>query len=215
MHITKRYSWIVFCALGALLLGIGMLATSGESTKATTTAPDNEIVLSIGEIDRSALNEGDTLRKTHKYKEAIAAYQKVLDTQGMAQSVRAEAEYDIGLSYLWLGEYDKAHTIYTHMLNIYKNDPNAVGYAKYSIAWIEIQQGQYTSAIQLLQSVLAEGKCTDKELCSRTQFQIGKIYLSFIKNKEEGLRALRMVVLNYPGTKIYNHPWLSPLKESK
>jgi tetratricopeptide (TPR) repeat protein len=215
MHITKRYTWVGFCALGTLLLGIGMLAPSGESTKATTTAPDNEIVLTIGTADRSALNEGDTLRKARKYNEAIAAYQKALDTQGIAQSVRAEADYDIGLSHLWLGEYDKAQTIYTHMFNIYKNDPNAIAYAKYSIAWIEVQQGQFTSAIQILQSVLAEGKCTDKELCSRTQFQIGKIYLSFLKNKEEGLRALRMVVLNYPGTKIYNHPWLSPLKESK
>ncbi|MDP2983676.1 MAG: tetratricopeptide repeat protein [Candidatus Latescibacter sp.] len=213
MHITKRYTWVVFCALGTLILGIGILATSGESTKATTTAPDNEIVLTIGEIDRSALTEGDTLRKAHKYKEAIDAYQKVLETQGIAQSVRAEAEYDIGLLHIWLGEFDQAETIFTGMLTSYKDDPNAVGYAQYCLAWLEVQKGKYREAITRLEQSLSNESISDRELSARIQLQIGRTYLMFLRDNQKSGEAFRKVLTLYPDTESAKHPYVQAFKK--
>ncbi|MDP2982009.1 MAG: tetratricopeptide repeat protein [Candidatus Latescibacter sp.] len=214
MHITKRYTWIVFCALGTLILGIGILATSGESTKATTTSPDNEIVLTIGEIDRSALNEGDTLRKAHKYKEAIVAYQKVLDTQGIAQSVRAEAEYDIGLSHAWLGEFDKAGIIFAGMLTTYKDDPDAIGYTQFCLAWLEVQKGKYRDAITRLEGSLVKANITDQELAAQTQLMIGRTYLLFLNNPVNAQLAFKKVRDKYPDTRAAKHPYVKPLDEN-
>lgn len=212
MHITKKYTWIVFCALGALLLGIGILATSSESTKAVTTAPDNEIVLTIGEIDRSALIEGDALRKAHKYNEAIATYQKVLDIQGLALSIRSEVEYDIGLSHTWLGEFDKAETIFTGMLTSYKDEPNAVGYAQFCLAWLDVQKGKYREAITRLEGSLSKSNITDRELAARTQYFIGRTYLMFLNDSKNAKAAFLKVLLKYPETRITRNPLIAGLK---
>jgi tetratricopeptide (TPR) repeat protein len=209
----KRLFTLIFPILGLAFL-LGAFAFSRRDVKAeAVTEPGNEIVVTIGTVDRSAIAEADTLRKHFKFKEAIAEYQKVLETQGLSTSLRAEAEYNIGLSHTWLGEHDQAEAVFTRMFDTYKDDPNAVAYAQYCLAWIEVQREQYMTAVQRLQRVLSEGKCTDRELCARTQFQIGKIYLSFLKNKTAGMNALRLVVANYPDTKAYEHPWLNSLKK--
>jgi tetratricopeptide (TPR) repeat protein len=209
----KRYiRWLVAGVGLFLACGTGLLTLRGGGTVQAATEPNKEIVLNIVESDRSALAEGDTLRKKFKFREAIAAYEKLLNTQGLSLSIRAEAEYDIGLSHTWLGEYDAAVTVFNRMLETYKDDPNAIGYAQYCIAWIEVQREKYREAIARLEGALGKGDITDRELAARAQFDIGKIYMSFLHNKQEGIRALQLVVNNYSDTKMYNHPWLEKLK---
>jgi len=172
-----------------------------------------EIVVTLSEPDRSQIVEGDALRKAHEHNEAIASYQNVLDMDGVDAEVRAEAQYNIGLSYTWLGDYDKAEAVFKKMLDTYKDNTNAVGYAEYCLAWLEVQKGKYHEAIERLQRSLDTETITDRELGSRSQFMIGRTYFKFLKDKENANQAFAKVLAKYPGTKIANHPYLDYFKE--
>jgi len=178
-------------------------------TAETVAEPGNEIVATIGEVDRSAIALGDTLRKQRKFNEAIAEYRTVLETQGIPVSLKAEAEYNIGLSHTWLGEYDQAAAVFNRMLDVYKDDPNAVGYAQFCIAWIEIQKGKYIEAIARLERSIAAGNITDRELAARTQYLVGKTYFMFLNDPVRARTAFNAVQSNYPETHIAKHPYIT------
>jgi tetratricopeptide (TPR) repeat protein len=194
-----------------LVCGAGFLALRGGGTVQAATEPTKEIVLNIGETDRSALAEGDTLRKKSQFREAIAAYEKLLATQGLALSIRAEAEYDIGLSHTWLGEYDAAATVFNRMLETYKDDPNAIGYAQYCLAWIEVQKGKYKEAIARLEWSLGKGNITDRELAASTQFMIGNTYFAYLNDPITAKFSFEKVHSIFPDTKIAQHPYVTAL----
>ena len=85
----KRLYTLIFSLMGmASLFGVFQLSRRNV-TADTITEPGNEITVTIGTIDRSAIAQADTLRKQFKFKEAITAYQKVLDTQGIPVSLKA------------------------------------------------------------------------------------------------------------------------------
>ncbi len=205
-----KYVLFAVVALGCAA-GITAAVHQSEGNTPAATAV-REIVVPLGSSDRSALAEGDTLRKAHKYREAIESYRKVLDSGTVDASVLAEAEYNIGLSHTWLGEYDTAGAVFNRMLVTYKDNPNAVGYAEYCLAWIEAQKGKYREAVARLEHLIHTTKCPDRELCARAQFDIGKIYSSFLRNKEAGKIAFQTVVQEYKNTKAYDHPWLESYK---
>ena len=211
MKRMKPFVWIL-PAIG-VMCAIGVFTLSGKRNVVAETVaePGNEIVVTIGAADRSALALGDTLRKQYKFKEAIAVYQKVLDTQGIPVVVKAEAEYDIGLSYTWLGEYDPANAVFNRMLDVYKDDPNAVGYAQFCIAWVEIQKGKYQDAIARLESSVAKGNITDRELAARTQYLIGRTYLMFLDDPVNAKTAFLKVLSKYPETETARHPYIAGL----
>jgi tetratricopeptide (TPR) repeat protein len=205
----KRFVMMIFTILGLAFL-LGVFATSRRDVKAeAVTEPGNEIVVTIGEVDRSAIAEADTLRKQFKFKEAIAEYQKVLETQGLPLSLRAEAEYNIGLSHTWLGEYDQAEAVFNHMLDTYKDDPNAVGYAQYCIAWVEIQKGQYQGAIARLEQSITAGNITDRELAARTLYLEGRTYLMFLDNHTNASAIFQKIRSIYPDTRIGKYRYIS------
>ena len=212
MSFPQRFKWMVPVLGAVAVLTVGILLDRSEGKNGDAQAQEKEIVITIGDIDRSLIAEGDSLRKAYKFREAVASYQNFLETQGAPVSLRAEAEYNIGLSFTWLGEYDSAEAVFNRMLDEYRYDPNAVGYAEYCLAWIEVQKGKYDQAIRRWEHLLNETKCPDRELCARAQFDIGKIYMNCLRNKDAGIRALKVVVRNYPETRMYNHPWLDPLK---
>ncbi len=200
-------------AVAALGCAAGITATVHRSEGNTPAASTvREIVVPLGNSDRSALAEGDTLRKAHKFREAIEAYEKAIDSGISDEAILAEAEYNIGLSHTWLGEYDTAEAVFNRMLVTYKDNPNAVGYAEYCLAWIEVQKGKYKEAVARLEHLIHTTKCPDRELCARAQFDIGKIYTSFLRNKDAGKTAFRTVVQEYANTKAYDHPWLESYK---
>jgi tetratricopeptide (TPR) repeat protein len=195
-----------------LACGAGLLTLRGGGTVQAATEPAKEIVLNIGEPDRSALAEGDTLRKKFKFREAIAVYEKLLDTQGLATPIRAEAEYDIGLSHTWLGEYDAAEKIFNGMLVTYKDDPNAVGYAEYCLAWIEVQKRKCREAISRLETSLAKGNITDRELAANTRFLIGNIYQMYLNDPVTARVSFEKVRKDYPESRIAKNLWTVNVK---
>ena len=209
MKRMKSLMWIL-PALG-LACALGVLIPDGKKNVVAETVaePGNEIVVTIGEVDRSAIALGDTLRKQRKFNEAIAEYQKVLETQGIPVSLKAEAEYNIGLSHIWLGEYDQAEAVFNRMLDTYKDDPNAVGYAQYCIAWVEIQKGKYREAITRLERSLASRNITDRELAAKTQFLAGKTHLMYLNDPARARVAFLAVRSNYPETRIAQHPYIT------
>jgi tetratricopeptide (TPR) repeat protein len=200
--------FILIIPMLALICAAGILILDGKRNvvAGTVSEPANEIVVTIGEIDRSAIAEADTLRKHFQFREAIAEYQKMIEKQGVPVSLKAEAEYNIGLSHTWLGEYDKAEAVFNRILETYKDDPNAVGYAQYCIAWIKTQKGSYKEAISLLEGSLSTMNLTDKELAARIQYQIGKIYLMFLNNPESARAMFQKILTVYPDTRVASHP---------
>jgi len=212
MKRMKSLMWIL-PALG-LACALGVLIPDGKKNVVAETVaePGNEIVVTIGEVDRSAIALGDTLRKQRKFNEAIAEYQKVLETQGIPVSLKAEAEYNIGLSHTWLGEYDQAEAVFNRMLDTYKDDPNAVGYAQYCIAWVEIQKGKYREAITRLERSYAAGSITDRELAARTQYLIGRTYLMFLDDFANARAMFKKILTVYPDTHVATHPYITTQK---
>jgi len=208
----KSLMWIL-PALG-LVCAVGILIPDGKKNVVaeTVTKPGNEIIVTIGAVDRSAIAEADTLRKHFKFREAIAEYQKMLEKQGLPTALRAEAEYNIGLSHTWLGEYDQAMTVFNHMLDEYKSDSNSVGYAQYCLAWVEVQKGKYREAIARLERSLALGNITDQELAARIQFLVGRTYLLFLREPASARVAFKKVLATYPDTETAQHPYIAKLK---
>jgi tetratricopeptide (TPR) repeat protein len=208
----KRYIRWMAAGIGLFLAcGAGLLTLRGGGTVQAATDPTKEIVLNISETDRSALAEGDTLRKKFKFREAIAAYEKLLTAQGLALSIRAEAEYDIGLSHTWLGEYDAAEKIFNGMLVTYKDDPNAVGYAQYCLAWIEIQKGKCREAIARLEEAVGKSNITDRELAANVQFMIGNTYFAYLNDPITANISFEKIHSIFPDTKIAQHPFVTAL----
>jgi len=212
MSFPQRFKWMVPVLGAAAVLTVGILLDRSEGKNGDAQAQEKEIVITIGDIDRSLIAEGDSLRKAYKFREAVASYQKFLATQGAPVSLRAEAEYNIGLSYTWLGEYDSAEAVFTRMLDTYKDNPNAVGYAQYCIAWVEVQKGKYREAIARLEGSLARGNITERELAARTQFLIGRTYVLFLNDPSNARVEFVKVITNYPETEIAKHPYVTALK---
>jgi tetratricopeptide (TPR) repeat protein len=177
----------VLFAVVALGCAAGITAAVHQSEgNAPAASTVREIVVPLGSSDRSALAEGDTLRKAHKYREAIESFRKVLDSGTVDASILAEAEYNIGLSHTWLGEYDTAGAVFNRMLVTYKDNPNAVGYAGYCLAWIEVQKGKYKEAVARLERVRKASKITDPELNASICFQLGRINSKYLRNNAAG-----------------------------
>ena len=170
------------------------------------------IVVTLSEPDRSVLAVGDELRKAHRYDEAIASYNDLLKRDDIDRAVKAEAKYNIGLSYTWLGDYDRAEKVFQKMLGKYSDNMNAVGYAQYCLAYIEVQKGKYNEAIARLRRSLDSKTITDRELAARTQFMIGSTYLLFLHDNNRAKNAFALVLAQYPDAVIANHPYLDHLK---
>ncbi len=207
----KRLYTLIISLVGIICL-LGVFVFSRRNVAAEKVAePGNEIVVTIGAVDRSAIAEAETLRKHFKFREVIVEYQKMLEKQGLSTSLRAEAEYNIGLSHTWLGEYDRAEAVFNRMLDEYKSDPNAIGYAQYCLAWVEIQKGKYREAIARLEQSQTAGNITDRELAARTQFLVGRTYLLFLSEPASARIAFKKVLTTYSDTEIAQHPYITKL----
>ena len=94
------------------------------------------------------------------------------------------------------------------MLEKYPDDGKSKAYAEYCIAWVEIQKRDYYGAIARLESILENKTCDDTELYARSQFQIGRIYLSYLNDWDKSEEPFRKVVANYTNATILSHPFL-------
>ncbi len=80
------------------------------------------------------------------------------------------------------------------------------------MAWVDLQKGNYYSAIDRLQQTLDEQIYTDEEFCTKTLFQIGRIYQSFIHDAEKAEKVFIKIVKRYPNSEITNHPFFEKIK---
>lgn len=195
-----------------MIMGLFILTHRSESKVEVSSENPTEFVVTIEDSGRSMLAEGDSLRKAFKFNEAIPYYQNVVDMDGIYSNLKAEAQYYIGLCTIWKGEFDKAENIYQQMLQTYDDDGEAVANSQYCLAWLEVQNEEYYSAIDRLQNMLNVKTCYDEELYARTQFKIGNVYLSFLNNRAKANEAFRKVMSDYPDSYEARHPYLDPLR---
>ena len=198
---------ILGMALVIILIGLFVTKLMGQNKQ--------EIVLTIegfsSDDKLAAFALGEELRKQMKFEEAIKEYIKVISGSEVCGK-EAEAHYSIGICYIWLGKKDAAEAVFKEVLNTYPDDAKVIAYTKYCLSWVDVQRENFNAAIERLQQTLDEKLCSEEEFCSRAQFQIGRIYLSFIYDYERAEQAFRKVLENYPDSEITNHPFLEKLK---
>ena len=107
----------------------------------------------------------------------------------------------------------KLKLFFKKMLVTYKDNANAIAYAHYCLAWLEVQKAKYQEAIERLQASLNSNTITDRELASRTQFMIGRTYMLHLHDNEKADQAFIKVLSDYPGTKKADHTFLVHLKK--
>lgn len=174
-----------------------------------------EIVVTITGISTGDklihFNKGEELRKQMKFYEAIEVYKQVIAPDEPCGK-EAEAYYNIGICYTWMGKKDKAEAVFQEVLKTYPDDGEVIAYTKYGLSWIDVQRGNLYAAINRLQQTLDEKIYSDIEFCSRAQFEIGRIYLAFIHDYDRAEQAFRKVLEKYPNSKIAQHPFLEKVK---
>lgn len=174
-----------------------------------------EIVLTITGLPASDkldhFNTGEALRKQMNFQEAIKEYRIVI-TPGEYCDKEPEAHYNIGLCYTWLGELDSASTVFNDVIKTYPANGMAVGYAQYSLAWIEVQRTEFEKAIERLQNILDNKVCEDVEFNAMVLFEIGRIYGAYLNDWEKAHEIFNLVLEQYPGTKVTNHSFITGLK---
>jgi TolA-binding protein len=125
---------------------------------ATPFAQDKqEIVVTINGISSgdklTHFNNGESLRKQNKFFEAIEEYKQVISS-GELCGKEAESHYNIGLCNTWFFELDKAEIVFHEVIKNYPDDDLATGNSEFCLAWIDVQKGNYNSAIDRLQNTL-------------------------------------------------------------
>ena len=177
-----------------------------------------EITVTIEGISSTAMtehfNKAEELRNNGKYDDAIEEYKKVVNGGEMCEKT-AEAHYDIGLCYTWLGKKNDAEAVFKEVLKKYPGNKKVVAFTKYCLSWVDVQKGNYESAIDRLQRTLDENSYPDEEFCSRAQFQIGRIYQAYMHEYEKAESAFKIVLEKYPNSKITGHAFFEKLKAEK
>ena len=121
--------------------------------------------------------------------------------------MEAEAHYNIGLCYTWLGKKDEADKVFNAVLKLYPANSEVAVYTKFGLACVDIQRRNFVAAINLLQNTLNEYLTMDEEFCSVAQFQIGRIYLVYLKEPDKAKTIFQEVLEKYPNSKITEHPF--------
>lgn len=162
---------------------------------------------SLSDEKLAEFNRGEELRKQMDFVNAISAYKNVITGDNKCGK-ESEAHYNIGLCYTWLGKPDSAKICFNDVINTYEDDGLAYGFAEYGLAWLEFQRKEYQKAISRLRQVLDSKKCQDKEHNAQMLFQIGRIYLSGLHDRDAANETFKTVLTEYPDTEIAGHPFL-------
>lgn len=202
---TRKFLFLsILCVMGAALI----LSSRSRAAVEVSSGPDNGIVVTLTETDRSALALGDSLRKTRNFDDAFVNYQQVMNDNDVVKIVRAEAEHNIGLCLIELGRYDEAESLYDGLYEKMSDDADAKAYTRYSLAWMDVQRERFDDAISLLQTTVNDNNINDREIQSKSHFMIGRIYALFLLNSEKAQEVFKDVRNLYPDTEIANHPYL-------
>ena len=112
----------------------------------------------------------------------------------------------------WIQDFKQAREYFDAIIDSYSDDHKATAYAEYGLAWIDTKEGNYTSAIERLEQKLNEKNCPDTEHNAVMQYQIGRIYLVYLKNHDKANKAFRKVLDNYSDSKISDHYYMKQFK---
>lgn len=174
-----------------------------------------EILLSINSVNTSGklnyFNNGESLRSQNKFSSAIEEYKKVLGP-GELCGKEANAQYNIALCYSWLGKVDIAERWYNDTINLYSENTEIVAYSKFGIAWVKTKKQEFETAIDLYNRLISKKSISDEELYSVAMFQIGKIYLIFLKEPEKAKQLFNEILSKYPNANIIEHPYFEIIK---
>ena len=199
--------WII-CLLLTLFVLCGL--------SSTTVFAQQEVIVTIkgsSSGDKLAHFElAEQLRNQNKFREAMAEYWKVL-SPGELCGKEAEAHYDIGICYTWLGKKDDAEAIFQEVLQTYPNNAEVIAHTYYCLSWIDVQRCNFEAAINRLQETLNSRIWTDAEFCARAEFQIGRIYQAFLHDHEKAQEIFDRVLVNYPDAMIIEHPFFEGAKK--
>ena len=202
-----RYRFFIPTLLIVLAAEVLIMTQRGEGKVEISGENQNEIVVTIDNQDRSVTAEADSLRKAYKLPEAIEIYNNVLEMKDNEPEVKKEAEYNLGLCYYWI-DRKKAEVIFNNLLQQFPDDGEFTAYCQHCLALLKIQKFQFQSAIYRLQSILDEKTCSDDEFYARTRFQIGRIYLAFLNDRDNANLSFRKVLTDYPDSKIAEHTYV-------
>jgi len=177
-----------------------------------------EVVVTIDEIPCHITNpdflKGEEFRKQYKFIKAIAEYEKVISSDE-PESIKAEVLYHIGICYTWLGKVDEAESVFKGIVQTYSDNGKVVAYSNYCLSWVDIQRLKLQDAIDRLEWTLDENLCSEEEFCSHAQFQIGRIYQSYMHDYAKAEEAFKKVLEKYPNSKITSHSFFNKIKAVK
>jgi tetratricopeptide (TPR) repeat protein len=197
-HIT-RFRWALIPIFVVALIGVVFETTrQSEAEVEVSSEGSKEVVVTIGPPDRSVLSVGDSMRKVSKFRESIEEYRKVVSMEGVDARVKAEAQYNIGLSYVWLGNYKQVETEFKALKRDYPTNGTAIGWMEYCLAHLDISRGEYQSALFRCEAILEKKVAEDQKLYAFAQYQIGRISFHFLGDVEKGKAAFSKTVESYP-----------------
>ncbi len=149
----------------------------------------------------------EDLRVNYKFRDAIEEYKKVISGEKNSGK-ESEALYNIGLCYTWLQDFKEARKYFVSIIESFPEDHKATAYAEYGLSWIDTKEGNYAQAIKRLEQKLSEKNCPDKEHNAIMQFQIGRIYMVYLKNQSKAKSVFRKILDDHPYSKIRKHPYI-------
>ncbi|HID94959.1 MAG TPA: hypothetical protein EYP53_02735 [Candidatus Latescibacteria bacterium] len=200
MRQISRLRWPLGFITVIAFTGVTLSGRMGEGKVQVSGKGKREIVVTIGPEDRSVLAVGDSLRRQGDFLQAIEAYRSIASDERYPRSIRAEATYDVGLSYMWMGRYEEADVWFTQLEAQFPEDGTATSSTEYALAHIDIAKGRYESALSRCRKILKKRASSDPQIYAYAAYQIGRINLFFLHNLKEAKGWLRMVLRDHPGT---------------
>ena len=203
--------WNSKIIIALVMIGLSVTKLPAQNAQEIIVTIDTVITIDA-DTKLVHFNKGEELREQQKFADAIEEYKLVLSS-GNSCGKESEAQYCIGICYLWMGQFRESESVFKEVLKTYPNDYEAIAFSNYSLSWLDVQNGNLYEAIERLRKTLDENFYTDEEFCSRAQFQIGRIYLSYLNDHKSAEKEFRVLLDKYPDSEYTNHPFVEHLKD--
>jgi tetratricopeptide (TPR) repeat protein len=136
----------------------------------------------------------DALYEQGKFKEAVAAYQDIINVYGATKTGRISTLF-LANSYFFAGDVDNALDYYEQSLKKLKGNKNLASAAQVGIASVYEQKGQFQEAIDNYEKAIEEYENTP----SRIEALFAKARcLEFTNRYEEAVEVYSKIVGDYP-----------------
>ena len=143
---------------------------------------------------------GSFFRSAGKHEKAILIHKRALEyapnieVDGIDIGATGRAYYELGLSYVDARKYSQARTIFEELKQSHQ-DPNTLSWTEYALAFMEVQERKYASALVRCQAVMVMNY-TEEKLQAYNLLLMGRIYF-FRGEDEQAEKVLKRVVDRY------------------